>query len=69
MPAKLRHAFQPREFTYPANLLTLSRLLLLPFALRYMRRADGRWRALGIFGGAMATDILDGPVARMRREV
>ena len=69
MPAKLRHAFQPREFFYPANLLTLARLLLLPAAIYYMRREDGRWRALGIFGGAMATDMLDGPVARMRQEV
>ena len=69
MPAKLRHAFQPREFIYPANLLTLARLLLLPVAIYYMRREDGRWRALGIFGAAMATDMLDGPVARMRREV
>jgi CDP-diacylglycerol--glycerol-3-phosphate 3-phosphatidyltransferase len=69
VPAKLRHAFQPREFVYPANLLTLARLLLLPAAIHYMRREDGRWRALGIFGGAMATDMLDGPVARMRHEV
>jgi len=69
MSAKLRDAFHPREFIYPANLLTLARLVLLPFALYYMRREDGRWRALGIFGGAMATDMLDGPVARMRQEV
>ena len=69
MSAKLRHAFQLREFIYPANLLTLARVLLLPAAIHYMRREDGRWRALGIFGGAMATDMLDGPVARMRREV
>ena len=69
MSAKLRDAFHPREFIYPANLLTLARLVLLPFALYYMRREDGRWRALGIFGGAMATDKLDGPVARMRQEV
>ena len=69
MSAKLRHAFQPREFIYPANLLTLARLLMLPVAIYYMRREDGRWRALSIFGGAMATDMLDGPVARMRREV
>ena len=33
MPAKLRDAFQPREFIYPANLLTLARLLLLPAAI------------------------------------
>ena len=69
MSAKIRDAFQPREFVYPANLLTLVRLLLLPMAIYYMRREDGRWRALGIFGGAMATDMLDGPIARMRHEV
>jgi CDP-diacylglycerol---glycerol-3-phosphate 3-phosphatidyltransferase len=69
LSAKLRHAFQLREFIYPANLLTLTRLLMLPAAIHYMRQEDGRWYALGIFGGAMATDMLDGPVARMRREV
>lgn len=69
MPAKLRRAFQLREFAYPANLLTLARLLMLPTAIHYMRQEDGRWRALSVFGVAMATDILDGPVARMRQEV
>jgi len=67
--AKLRHAFQLHEFIYPANLLTLARVLMLPAAIHYMRREDGRWRALGIFGVAMATDILDGPIARRRQEV
>jgi CDP-diacylglycerol--glycerol-3-phosphate 3-phosphatidyltransferase len=67
--AKLRHAFELREFLYPANLLTLARLLMLPAAIRYMRQEDGRWRALSVFGIAMATDVLDGPVARMRQEV
>jgi CDP-diacylglycerol--glycerol-3-phosphate 3-phosphatidyltransferase len=67
--AKFRHAFELREFIYPANLLTLARLLMLPAAIRYMRQPDGRWRALGVFGVAMATDVLDGPVARMRHEV
>jgi CDP-diacylglycerol--glycerol-3-phosphate 3-phosphatidyltransferase len=67
--AKIRDAFQLREFIYPANLLTLARLLMLPAAIRYMRQPDGRWRALGVFGIAMATDVLDGPVARMRHEV
>ena len=69
MPAKFRNAFQLREFSYPANLLTLARLLMLPAAIHYMRQENGRWRALGIFGVAMATDVLDGPVARMRQEV
>ena len=54
MPARFRHAFQLREFLYPANLLTLARLLMLPAAIRYMAQPDGRWRALGVFGVAMA---------------
>ncbi len=58
-----------REILYPANLLTLARVLMLPAAIHYLRRPDGRWRALGVFGMAMATDVLDGPVARMRHEV
>ena len=69
VPAKYRDAFQLREFLYPANLLTLARLLMLPAAIRYMRQPDGRWRAMAVFGIAMATDVLDGPVARMRHEV
>jgi CDP-diacylglycerol--glycerol-3-phosphate 3-phosphatidyltransferase len=69
MPAKFRHAFELREFLYPANLLTLARLLMLPAALRYMHEPDGKGRALGVFAIAMATDVLDGPVARMRQEV
>ena len=43
MPAKIRDAFRLREFLYPANLLTLARLLMLPAAIRYMRQPDGRW--------------------------
>lgn len=60
---------QLRELAYPANLLTLARLLMLPAAIHYLRQPDGRWRALAVFGAAMATDLFDGPVARMRGEV
>jgi CDP-diacylglycerol---glycerol-3-phosphate 3-phosphatidyltransferase len=69
MPAKIRDAFQLREFLYPSNLLTLGRLLMLPAAIRYMREPDGQYRSLAVFALAMATDVLDGPVARMRHEV
>ncbi len=69
MSLKSQEVIQLREFTYPANLLTLARLLMLPAAIHYLRQPDGRWRALGVFGIAMATDVLDGPVARMRQEV
>ena len=69
MPAKYRDAFQLREFLYPANLLTLARLLMLPAAIRYMCQPGGRWRSLAVFGVAMATDAFDGPMARRRHEV
>jgi CDP-diacylglycerol--glycerol-3-phosphate 3-phosphatidyltransferase len=69
MSAQFRHAFELREIVYPANLLTLARLLMLPAAIHYMRQPDGRWRCLAVFGVAMATDLVDGPVARMRGEV
>jgi CDP-diacylglycerol---glycerol-3-phosphate 3-phosphatidyltransferase len=67
--AKLRHAFKLRELTYPANLLTLARLLMLPAAIRAILQPDQRWRALGILGAAMATDAIDGTLARRRQEV
>jgi CDP-diacylglycerol--glycerol-3-phosphate 3-phosphatidyltransferase len=69
LSSKSQDVIQLREFAYPANLLTLARLLMLPAAIYYLRQPDGRWRALGVFGVAMATDVLDGPVARMRQEV
>jgi CDP-diacylglycerol--glycerol-3-phosphate 3-phosphatidyltransferase len=69
MPGNIRLPFQMREFLYPSNLLTLGRLLMLPAAIRYMREPDGQYRSLAVFALAMATDVLDGPVARMRQEV
>lgn len=69
MPTEPTDTPRLREILYPANLLTLARVLMLPAAIHYLRRPDGRWRALGVFGMAMATDVLDGPVARMRHEV
>jgi CDP-diacylglycerol--glycerol-3-phosphate 3-phosphatidyltransferase len=69
MSARLRRALALRELAYPSNLLTLARLLMLPAGLRYLRQPEDRWRALGIFGVAMLTDALDGPLARLRHEV
>jgi CDP-diacylglycerol---glycerol-3-phosphate 3-phosphatidyltransferase len=69
LPAKLRHAFHLSELAYPANLLTLARLLMLPVALHYLGQPARRWHALGVFGAAMLTDALDGPIARRRQEV
>ncbi len=69
MAAKLRDAFHLEEFTYPSNLLTMTRLALLPITLFYLRRPERRQRALLCMGLAMLTDALDGPVARRRGEV
>ncbi len=69
MPRESTDTPRLRELAYPSNLLTLARLLMLPAAIHYMRQPDGRWRSLAVFGVAMATDVLDGPVARMRHEV
>src|SRR5215470_4985012 len=69
MAARLRYTFGLRELAYPSNLLTFARLLMLPAALRYLRQPGDRWRALGVFGFAMLTDALDGPLARQRHEV
>lgn len=67
MRSKLRHAFHPREFLFPSNLLTIARLLLLPPTLAAIRR-DQRRRALLLLGAAMLTDAVDGPIARARGE-
>jgi CDP-diacylglycerol--glycerol-3-phosphate 3-phosphatidyltransferase len=68
LPVKLRH-IRLRELFYPSNLLTIARLLMLPTVLRALRRPDGRWEALATVGVAMATDAIDGPIARRRQEV
>lgn len=69
MRARLRHAFKLRELAYPANLLTIARLLMLPSAIRAMLRPEQRWRALSLMGIAMLTDAVDGTLARRRHEV
>ncbi len=69
MPNRLRQPFDLREFGYPSNLLTLARLILLPVALRAMRRPHGNRQAFIALGAAMLTDALDGPIARRRNEV
>jgi CDP-diacylglycerol--glycerol-3-phosphate 3-phosphatidyltransferase len=58
-----------REWAYPSNLLTLARLLMLPALLRALLRRERRFEALGLLAAAMATDLVDGPIARRRGEV
>jgi len=66
---RLRHSFKPREVFYPANMLTIARLLMLPATIRAILHPEQRWRALGLLGLAMATDAVDGTLARRRHEV
>lgn len=61
--------FEWHELRYPANLITLTRLLLVPFILRALRQPGQRRRALVLLGIALGSDIIDGPIARHRGEV
>lgn len=62
-------AIHPRELLYPSNLLTISRLLLLPPTLFFLSRPDRRRAALACMALTMLTDAVDGPLARRRGEV
>lgn len=69
MFSRRRAPFQLNEFRYPSNILTVIRLVLLPFTLYAMRRPENSRRALALLGAAMFTDAIDGPIARHRGEV
>lgn len=60
-------AIKPRWLT-TANVISLARLAATPFSLAAL--LDGNWRLAGmIFAGAVASDFLDGIVARWRGTV
>lgn len=61
--------FRPREFLYPSNMLTVSRIVLIPPAVISLYRSDKRQHAFLCIGVAMATDAFDGIVARQRGEI
>lgn len=69
VPAKIRESFEPIEFIYPANILSLIRLALVGPTVYYLLQEDGANKALTVIVLGMATDALDGPVARHRNEV
>ncbi|NTU78549.1 MAG: CDP-alcohol phosphatidyltransferase family protein [Chloroflexales bacterium] len=66
---RLRDLVEPRELLYPSNLLTMSRLLLVPLTLAQLRRPERRRAALVCLALVMFTDAIDGPIARARGEV
>ena len=69
MPAKIRESFEPIELIYPANILSLIRLALVGPTVYYLLQEDGANKALSVIILGMATDALDGPIARHRNEV
>jgi CDP-diacylglycerol---glycerol-3-phosphate 3-phosphatidyltransferase len=66
---RLRDLIEPRELLYPSNLLTMSRLLLVPLTLLLLRKPERRRAALTCLALVMLTDAVDGPLARARGEV
>ena len=69
MLQKIRESFEPRELMYPSNLLGLLRIGLIWPTIRYLLRPDGGQKAIGLIALGMATDFVDGPIARARGEV
>jgi CDP-diacylglycerol--glycerol-3-phosphate 3-phosphatidyltransferase len=64
---KMRRSFDLRELGYPSNVLSLLRLALVAPIVRCLLRSDHR-TALVIVMISMATDVIDGPLARRRGE-
>ena len=69
MLPKIRETLEPCELTYPANILSLVRLGLIWPAIRFAMQPGGNRKALAIIALGMATDAIDGPLARSRGEV
>ena len=68
---KIQQSFEPRELAYPANVLSLTRLALVWPTIRYLMQPNGSGtrRALACIVAGMATDAVDGQIARARGEV
>lgn len=69
MLAKIRKSIKTEEFSYPSNVLSLVRLALVGPTIYYLLRNDSGNKALGVIVLGMATDAVDGPIARRRGEV
>ncbi len=69
MSAKIRESFDPIEFTYPSNILSLFRLALVGPTVYFLLKDDDSKRALLTIAAGMLTDFVDGPIARRRGEV
>ena len=65
----IRKSVELRELQYPANILTLIRIALIWPTIRALLRPNGTRMAIGLIAAGMATDAIDGPIARSRGEV
>jgi CDP-diacylglycerol---glycerol-3-phosphate 3-phosphatidyltransferase len=66
---KIREVVEPNELLYPSNVLSLVRLGLAWPTIRYLLQPNGNYKALLVIALGMATDAVDGPLARSRGEV
>ena len=69
MLLKIRELFNLRELGYPSNLLSLVRIALVWPTVRFLLQPGHNYKALGMVALSMATDAVDGPLARARGEV
>jgi CDP-diacylglycerol---glycerol-3-phosphate 3-phosphatidyltransferase len=67
----VKHSLHPyiHELLYPANLLTFTRLLLVPFIVRDLAHPEHWQRGKFLLAAALFTDLIDGPIARKRGQV
>jgi CDP-diacylglycerol--glycerol-3-phosphate 3-phosphatidyltransferase len=67
--AKMRESLMLNELRYPANQLSVVRLVLVGPTVYYLLQPNGSRTALALLALGMATDAVDGPLARRRGEV
>jgi CDP-diacylglycerol--glycerol-3-phosphate 3-phosphatidyltransferase len=67
--AKMREALNLNELWYPSNQLSVVRLALVGPTVYYLLHEERTDKALGLLLLGMATDAVDGPLARRRGEV
>ena len=67
--AKIRESLMLNELRYPANQLSVVRLVLVGPTVYYLLQPNRSRSALALLVFGMATDAVDGPIARRRGEV
>ncbi len=65
----IRSSTKLRELRYPSNILSLVRIALVWPTIRALLHPNKKRTAIVLIGAGMATDAVDGPIARTRGEV